>query len=150
MSLPRCIVQLALVGLILASCAAPPDAPFRPSQTALPRETVAETPVSDPPSLVETPLTSDAEHLVDLARHHAADLLGVDVSAVALISINGRDWPDAALGCPQPGLAYAQVITPGFQIQLEADEHRLVYHADTRDQVVLCQAKPPHEIYGAP
>jgi hypothetical protein len=99
---------------------------------------------------VETPVSPEADRMVDLARRHAADLLGVDASAVALISVNGHDWPDAALGCPQPGLAYAQVITPGFQIQLEADEHRLVYHTDTKDRVVLCQAKPPHEIYGPP
>ena len=57
------------------------------------------------------------------------------------------EWSDASLGCPQPGMAYAQVITPGFRIALEAQGQLYQYHTDTKGQILLCpstgSATPP-------
>jgi hypothetical protein len=40
---------------------------------------------------------------------------------VVLLSAQ-RDWPDSSIGCPQPGMAYAQIITPGYILTLDTDD----------------------------
>jgi hypothetical protein len=50
-----------------------------------------------------------------------------------------KDWPDSSLGCPQPGMAYLQVITPGYLIVLRALGNDYMYHA-SYNYVILCQA----------
>lgn len=60
----------------------------------------------------------------DLARQSVALALGIAPDATRVISSIPRDFSDASLGCPQPGTAYAQVITPGFQVLVEADGRR--------------------------
>src|SRR5438132_10035603 len=47
------------------------------------------------------------------ARAAAASELGVGADAVVVQRVEPVDWPDASLGCPRPGMMYAQVITPG-------------------------------------
>jgi hypothetical protein len=60
----------------------------------------------------------------DIARQTVALTLGVAPDVTRIISSVPQDFPDASLGCPQPGMAYAQVITPGFQVLVEADGRR--------------------------
>ena len=57
----------------------------------------------------------------DLAARLAIDPADVDVLSAVLVT-----WPDASLGCPQPDMQYAQVVTDGSIIELgvgEGDEH---------------------------
>ena len=49
--------------------------------------------------------------------------------------VTGRD---GSLGCPQPGMVYAQVITPGYWIVLEVNDQKYPYHTDRKDQIILC------------
>jgi hypothetical protein len=57
---------------------------------------------------------------------------------ITLVSIEGRDWSDASLGCPQEGMMYAQVITPGYLIILEVQGQQYEYHTDQTTNVILC------------
>ena len=50
------------------------------------------------------------------ARKLLADELEVDEGALRLVSSEGMGWSDASLGCPQEGMAYAQVLTPGYKL----------------------------------
>ena len=60
--------------------------------------------------------------------------------APAIIAVLRRTtWPDASLGCPQPGETYAQALTAGFVIELEVGGARHVYHSDGQ-RVVQCAA----------
>lgn len=59
-----------------------------------------------------------------VARQTVANALGIDLAGVRVISSEARDFADASLDCPQPGMAYAQVITPGFRVLVEADGRR--------------------------
>jgi hypothetical protein len=52
--------------------------------------------------------------------------------------VEPAEWPDGGLGCPQPGGFYAQVITPGWLIEVRAGGKTLEYHTDSGDHVVLC------------
>ena len=60
----------------------------------------------------------------DIARQSVALALGIAPDSARVISSTPRDFPDASLDCPQPDTAYAQVITPGFQVLVEADGRR--------------------------
>jgi hypothetical protein len=71
-----------------------------------------------------------------------ADLVkqtGIPADEITLISMEAVEWSDASLGCPQEGYMYAQVITPGYLIILEAQGQQYEYHTDQTTNVVLCQ-----------
>ena len=38
---------------------------------------------------------------------------------LTVTSSEAVNFSDASLGCPQPGMAYAQVITPGYRVLVE-------------------------------
>ncbi len=48
-------------------------------------------------------------------------------------------WPDAALGCPEPGRSYAPAERQGFDIKLESGGKVYRYHADA-ERLVACDA----------
>jgi hypothetical protein len=87
------------------------------------------------PSAAGTPILSDAT--APLVAAIAADL-GVSPESVQVITIESRDWPDSSLGCPQPDMLYAQVITPGYFVLVEVSGERIEYHTDERGTVVRC------------
>jgi hypothetical protein len=64
---------------------------------------------------------------VALAIEDAAGRIGREP---VLISVGYVEWPDASLGNPQPGMAYAEVITSGFKITLDAGDNEMEYHTD--------------------
>ena len=87
------------------------------------------------PSMAGTPVASAAAAPVIAAI--AADL-GVSPESVQLITFESRDWPDSSLGCPQPDMLYAQVVTPGYLVVVEVAGERIEYHTDKRGTVVPC------------
>jgi hypothetical protein len=79
---------------------------------------------------------------VGLAKKTLAGTLGVAVEAVQLDKAEAVDWADASLGCPEPGMMYAQVITPGYKVSLKVDgKTHSVHVAGTR--AVMCGARKP-------
>jgi hypothetical protein len=59
-----------------------------------------------------------------VARRVVAESIGVRPDAVRIISIQPRAFSDGSLDCPRPGMAYAQVITPGHVVLAEASGRR--------------------------
>jgi len=92
----------------------------------------------------------NAQKLVQLAKESLARKFKISADQIHLSSVEAVTWPDASLGCPQPGILYAQVVTPGFQILLEAIGQAFTYHTDAKDRVILCDMRPPDEIYMPP
>jgi hypothetical protein len=64
--------------------------------------------------------------------------LGVPPETVQVVSIEPRNWPDSSLGCPQPDMLYAQVVTPGYLVLVDVSGKRIEYHTDERGTVVRC------------
>ena len=64
--------------------------------------------------------------------------LGVPPESVQVVSIEPRNWPDSSLGCPQPDMLYAQVVTPGYLVLVDVSGERIEYHTDERGTVVRC------------
>jgi hypothetical protein len=72
----------------------------------------------------------EAQLLVDQAQADLAARLNVAVEAIVVESVEAAEFPDASLGVPEPGVTYAQVVTPGYVIVLAVDGAAYEYHAD--------------------
>jgi hypothetical protein len=59
-----------------------------------------------------------------LARELVAAQVGIAPAEVRVWAVTPRTFADAGLGCPAPGMAYAQVLTPGHVVVVEADGRR--------------------------
>lgn len=122
---------------IAPPAAAPTPAPAGPAAPQPP------TPGPPPPTSVGASPHSPREPLVERARADAASRSGISPARVRVIRVEDREWRDSSLGCPTPGARYAQVITPGYLILLEAEGRELEYHADRSGRLVLCQGGRP-------
>jgi hypothetical protein len=120
-----------------------------PTSTGLPSEiveplspvspTIPEAaPAMDPAKQAVPPIPGSgaalAAAIADLAKQTS-----LPADQIILVSIEAMDWSDTSLGCPQEGMMYAQVITPGYLIVLEAQGQQYEYHTDQAANVVWCQ-----------
>jgi hypothetical protein len=141
------ILLLTLSMFILAGCGQ------NQSPTSTPGETLPATPAESqkdatqpadlstpeavtPPKAGDTP--SAPRQIVEKARVDLSKQTGVDASQIRIVEARAVNWPDAGLGCPQPDMMYAQVVTKGYWIVLEADGKKYPYHTDQGEQVILC------------
>ena len=133
------LLGLALVAL--PGCAPLPAVPVSPIATppvasAVPSQPVPEEPMPSrtPPPRETTPAATGALRptAVELAVTELAGQLGIAAEEITVRSVEAVEWPDASLGCPQPGMMYAQVITPGYRIVLEVDGKSYEYHTGGR------------------
>lgn len=89
----------------------------------------------DEPTVAEEPAHSG---LVAIAIADLADRLGIDESAITLVSFESVVWPDGSLGCPQPGMAYIQVLVDGSLIVLSVEGREFRYHSGGSGDPFLC------------
>lgn len=76
--------------------------------------------------------------VIELARQDLAERLGIDLEQIEVRSAEAVTWPNTSLGCPKPGMMYAEVLVEGYLIELVVDGKSYEYHAD-QERVVLCQ-----------
>jgi hypothetical protein len=81
--------------------------------------------------------------LVQAAKADLAMRLGIDQSRIAMVSAETVDWPNASIGCPEPGRAYAQVLTPGYRIVLRVGSATYHYHASSSGAPFCCASPAP-------
>ena len=82
-----------------------------------------------------------AEEVVELAKADLAKRKGLDKDEIVIVEVEPVDWSDTSLGCPEPGMMYAQVITPGYKILLSYAGETYEYHSDKVDRVVYCGSR---------
>ncbi len=85
-----------------------------------------------------TALPEGSEVALEAAIADLAARLNIAEADVRVDGVEKRMWNDASLGCPQPGMMYAQVITPGFLIRLSAGGKVYTYHTSLT-RAVLCE-----------
>jgi hypothetical protein len=91
------------------------------------------------PVLTPGAIPPEALTLVEQARIAVAQQLGAQINQVNVSSVQAVEWRDASLGCPEPGMNYAQVITPGYLIRLTANGEDFEFHSDRAGNVVTCE-----------
>jgi hypothetical protein len=156
------VVLLASL-LVLAACTAgeaspivptvaPPASPAPPTQGATDTPTLPPTatqppatdaPVATPPIETDVPQEIMLELLAEVALQ-----AGVDPAQVRIERAEEVTWSDPSLGCPDPDLGYAQVITPGYWVVLEAGGQLYDWRMATTGIPILCpegQGEPPLE-----
>ncbi len=82
---------------------------------------------------------------IALAKSNAATRAGITPDQVTLVSVQPTEWPDISLGCPAlaPNAEFAQVVTPGYIIQLDAAGTSMTYHTDAGLRAIACDDVPP-------
>ncbi|MGB3830102.1 MAG: hypothetical protein WA962_15140 [Ornithinimicrobium sp.] len=76
------------------------------------------------------------EAIQDLAKRR-----DVDTTEITVVGYASVTWPDGALGCPQPGMAYSQALVPGQQLVLVVggeDRAPVSYHAGRQGSFRYC------------
>ena len=84
------------------------------------------------------PITPNLQVLVEKAREDLAKRLSIPLSQIDLVEAADVVWSNASLGCPQPGMMYADVLTPGVLIVLNANGQEYEYHAGKSSDLFLC------------
>jgi len=120
----QAVAALMLAVLILAACGASTpavhDTPL-PTGLPVPSATLGELPSATPALLADTatpempapdvhPTDAGAQQVVTLAVADLSQQLSVPEESVLVESVEAVEavqWPDASLGCPQPGTIYA-------------------------------------------
>jgi hypothetical protein len=99
---------------------------------------IEEDPVT--PEESTSPSTTEShEPLVRMAIQDLANRLDIPVEQVNVLEVREVVWPDASLGCPQPGMVYAQVLQPGLLIRLSVDNQMYFYHSGGAQDPFLCE-----------
>lgn len=105
-----------------------------------PTQTKSDAPDDD---MTESPTPTSAdpafEKLLKLSKEDLARRFELDVDQIQLLAHEMVEWGDSSLGCPQPGMMYAQVVTPGYRFLLEAGGNQYSYHTDMGQTVLLCE-----------
>lgn len=125
--LPRraaAVVLLATAGLLLA-CGGESHPADSTSPSAGQPAAATEVPAATPQTLTGLQVE---------ARQVLADRLSVPDDGLELVSDEPVQWGDTSLGCPQAGMVYAQVITPGHRITFrQGDDTYEVHTASEED-----------------
>jgi hypothetical protein len=85
-----------------------------------------------------TPYYYDIENLVIQAKQDLVDRLSILISQIEVLEAKSVVWPDASLGCPQPGMRYKQVRVEGVLIRLQANGQVYEYHSGGSRGLFLC------------
>ena len=122
--MPLVVLAAGICLMAGAACGGNDGDTRRPTET----ETAPAPPANEPvPGEVETAV-----------RKLLADELGADVGDFRLDGSESVQWSDASLGCPQEGMMYAQVITPGYRLvfDFEGASHAVHTNSDGSHMVV--------------
>ena len=62
------------------------------------------------PKPSQTPEESLYQTQIELAKSDLSRRLDISVDEIKVLEARAVVWPDASLGCPQPGMVYVQVL----------------------------------------
>jgi hypothetical protein len=136
----RAIVLAAVLVLATGACGgAATGLPSGDTATSPPAEPSAATPPTVAPGISQGVPPS----VTKAAVTDAAARAGVDPAAVTVVSAESVTFPDGGLGCPEPGMMYTQVLTPGYRVVVEADGREYDYRASAKGEAIRWCESPP-------
>jgi hypothetical protein len=104
------LVVVALLGACTPGVSATPQ-PQAPPTTVAPSPTAPSSGTTAPMTApTGIPATHWAALLSDLATR------GIATEGIEVVTARSVTWPNGALGCPKPGMAYTQMIIDGYQV----------------------------------
>ena len=107
--------------------------------------TTPDTP--DMPAAAPAPqIPAEFQDVAERAADLVASTLHVSPDEVTVLSVQRVTWSDASLGCPEPGMMYAQVLTPGYLVTTQVNGQTQNVHMNDKGKGRICppeQARPP-------
>jgi hypothetical protein len=91
------------------------------------------------PGTSPRPENQAEDPLVKRAKQDLAQRLNVLIEDIELMKYEEVVWPDASLGCPQPGMRYKQVPYDGALIILKVAGREYEYHNGGSRGLFLCE-----------
>lgn len=88
-------------------------------------------------------MSPNLQNLIEQAKADLAQHLSISSTDIIVLDAKVVAWSNSSLGCPQPGMAYADVITPGYLIVLQFNHQVYEYHAGKNSEVFLCDDPSP-------
>lgn len=147
-TMKRYLFSILLMVLLLSGCQSPTSSPVESVPQGAAMSPLLQgngaSPLQSPLLQVPENASAAAETLQPLVESE----LGLAPETLTLLTAEPVEWPDASLGCPQPGMLYAQVITPGWRVTFQ-DAGGRVYAVHTARNVqdfVVCES----DVAGAP
>lgn len=113
-----------------------------PADESQPPQPAPTPPLRLPALVPPTPLPITGEATPLVLDQIIADVMqrsGAERQAVVILRDEAVTWPDGSLGCPQPGMAYPQVLIDGFWVVLRIGDTEYDYRADDRGRFILCE-----------
>ena len=90
-----------------------------------------------------TPSDPALQGLIQKTKEDLAQRLSISLAQISFVEATEVEWSDSSLGCPQPDMAYLEVITPGYRILLQADTTIHEYHSNKDVYFVYCENQAP-------
>ncbi len=165
------ILLMILLSLALGGCSAsltpagespelpplePQDVPSQLSPTSsLPDSATQlspDSPLPDTPAQGEAtqmnpslpiPALPTLQNLIEKAKQDLAQRLSLSTTQINLLEATEVIWLDSSLGCPQKGMEYTQILTPGYLIRLESSGNIFEYHTSMGRNVIYCEDPTP-------
>ena len=119
---------VTLIILLLTACSSVSVQAPEATQTSMMPPQVEPNQSDLSPMPQSTPFPS-LEILITTATEDLARRLSIPISEIVLLDAQAVTWSNSSLGCPQPGMAYAEVLTPGYLIFLNVNNKDYEYHA---------------------
>jgi hypothetical protein len=137
-------VTLLIVGLLVAACVAPDEGDETQAETPARTPTSQSSPLSSPLRMSPLPAPSqetgtEQDKAVTAAVQALSDELKIATDEIQVVSVESVQFSDSSLGCPEEGMVYLQVITPGYQVLLRVEGETYDYRV-SEQRVVLCPA----------
>ena len=83
-------------------------------------------------------MVGEQEQAVEAAIEALVDETGASDDQIELVSVESVQFRDSSLGCPQRGMMYLQVITPGYRVILSLEGQTYDYRV-AGERAMLCQ-----------
>lgn len=92
---------------------------------------------------VDTPET--AHPAVLAVMQHLNNSLGISIDQIEIVSFKQVNWSDSCLDLAEPGEMCLQVISPGWEITLNANGNQYEFHTDQNGKTIR-QFQPKFEV----
>lgn len=97
------------------------------------------TPTEDPTTDDASPTQgADLDEASQAAVDDLAERLGIDPAAITAGPLEQVTWPDGAIGCPEDGKMYTQMLEDGRRLILTADGTEYAYHGKGDEPLFYC------------
>ena len=76
--------------------------------------------------------------MLEQIRADAAQRANVGLDEVKILAVESVTWADGSLGCPEPGMMYAQALVRGYRVRVDVAGTMVLYHAGPQSTFVQC------------